>query len=299
MMKLRLRQRWINPVLDKEFRLRMRTVRSPLALMVYLIVIGLLALGFLYVTTNNFGGTSFDPDRSRDMFYFLSGAQLCLIGFMTPGLTAGIISGEREKQTLNILLTTQQSSAAIVLSKLVGSLSFMLLVVFATLPIYSIVFLFGGISPGQVALVFAFFIFTMLVIGSIGLLCSVLFKRTMVSVIVTYGLTGFIYGGTALLFLFLEELRRDLIRMNGLPQDAYAWVGHVMSANPIAALLSIFEPDITESLLLMGNISPGKEPLFTLWQEFGMFYALVIVLLLLLSIRYIRPVRKKWIGKRG
>jgi len=44
------RSRLINPVLGKEFTLRMRTVRSMWALFFYLLAIGLLALGYLYVT---------------------------------------------------------------------------------------------------------------------------------------------------------------------------------------------------------------------------------------------------------
>lgn len=43
-------RRWINPVLEKEFRLRMRTIRSPLAVLFYLAAMSLLALGFMYMT---------------------------------------------------------------------------------------------------------------------------------------------------------------------------------------------------------------------------------------------------------
>ena len=111
------RSRLINPVLGKEFTLRMRTVRSMWALFFYLLAIGLLALGYLYVTRmSSSGANAFNPDESRIMFIFISFVQLGLIAFMAPGLTAGVISGEREKQTLNLLLTTQQSSASIVIS---------------------------------------------------------------------------------------------------------------------------------------------------------------------------------------
>lgn len=43
------------------------------------------------------------------MFAVLTILQMALVLFITPSLTAGAISSEREKQTLNILLTTTQA----------------------------------------------------------------------------------------------------------------------------------------------------------------------------------------------
>ncbi|MDF2959690.1 MAG: rane protein [Paenibacillus sp.] len=289
------RQTLINPVLDKEFRLRMRTARSSLSLLFYLLAIGLLAMGFIYLNTGGVrgGSVAFRPQESRELFYFLSIAQLVLVAFMTPGLTAGVISGEREKQTLNILLTTQQSSTTIILSKLVSSLSFMLLVIIATLPVYSIVFLFGGISPKQLSLVFLFYIFSMFVLGAFGVLFSTIFKRTMISVVVTYGFTLAVFGGTGLLFIFLQGVMRQFYQ--GTAPYAYSWIGYVLGLNPVAALLSIFEPSLNREAFgsyTAPNGTPAEPPI-ELWQEFVAVYTLLAIGALLLSIRYIRPRLKK------
>jgi ABC-2 type transport system permease protein len=289
------RQTLINPVLDKEFRLRMRTVRSSLSLLIYLLAIGLLAMGFIYLNTVGVrgGGSGFRPQESQQLFYFLSVAQLVLVAFMTPGLTAGVISGEREKQTLNILLTTQQSSMTIILSKLVSSLSFMLLVIIATLPVYSIVFLFGGISPKQLLLVFLFYIFSMFVLGAFGVLFSTLFKRTMISVVVTYGFTLFVFGGTGLLFIFLQGVFSQYYQ--GMNPGSYTWIGYVLGLNPVAALLSIFDSNINRQAF-GSNMGPSgivTSPPIELWQEFVLVYTVLAVVALLLSIRYIRPRLKK------
>lgn len=271
---MNLPHKWINPVLEKEFRLRMRTVRSPLALMFYLAAIGLLAMGYIYIELRSYYGPGFNPERSRELFYFLSGAQLVLISFMTPGLTAGVISGEREKQTLNILLTTQQSSAAIILSKLAASLSFMLLIMFATMPLYSIVFLFGGISPGQLVSVFLFYVFFMFVLGSFGVMFSTIFKKTGVSVITTYGITLFSYAATGLATLFLMFLLGG--RGGALP-------GTILGLNPMAALISIFEPDLSREVF-------GSKFKLQLWQIFVPVYSVLAAGAILLSIRCLRPV---------
>lgn len=269
------RSRWINPVLEKEFRLRMRTFRSPLSLMIYLLVIGLLAIGFMMTMISSFQGTP-DPDASQGLFYFLSGLQLVLITFVTPGLTAGAISGEREKQTLNMLLTTQQSSTAIIFSKLFSSISFMLLIVFATIPMYSIVFLYGGISPVELVSVFLLYIFVMLVLGSFGILFSTLFKRTVISMITTYGVALFMYAFTALASLFLFEI---LSSRSNVPF-------FVFSLNPMVALLHIFDAEISNGFF--GNRTGLK-----FWHIFYPVYTVLAAIALLLSIRYLRPVMKK------
>lgn len=286
---------WINPVLDKEFRLRMRTPRSFIALLAYVFVLGGLAIGFIYVTMgfqNSQAGMRFDPTTSRLLFYVLSIAQLVLIAFMTPALTAGVISGEREKQTLNILLTTQQSSSAIVLSKLASSLAFMVLIVLATLPIYSIVFLYGGISPSQLILVFLFYLFTMLLLGAIGILCSTLFKRTIMAVIMAYGMTLFIFVVTGVAYLLMLAVVQQTYYSGTVPPK-YSWVGFILGLNPAGALISIFEPGISKQAFLVNSGNLQDDAPIALWLEFLLVYAVVTAGALWIAIRRIRPVRRR------
>lgn len=270
------RQKWINPVLEKEIRLRMRTLRSPLAILVYLLAIGLLALGFAYMNMGSMSG-ALSSRNSSELFYFLSGVQLVLISFMTPGLTAGVISGEREKQTLNMLLTTQQSSTTIIVSKLISSLSFMMLTVIATMPLYSIVFLYGGVSPWQVISVFLFYVFVMLMLGTVGVFFSTLFKKTVIAVIATYGFVLFIYGFTALAGIFFSEIIR------GTGQQL---LGYFLSMNPMAVLVSLMIPEFADDVF-------RNHSFLKMWHLFLGVYALLSVIFLMLSIRYLRPVLKK------
>ena len=270
----------------------MRTPRAMWTLFFYLFAIGLMALSAIYIVQVNSGqGQAYNPEQSKILFYFLSMAQLGLIAFMAPGLTAGVISGEREKQTLNLLLTTQQSSATIVLSKLVSSLSFMVLIVISTIPVYSMMFLYGGISPKQLFLVFLFYLFIMFVLGSFGILFSSLFKRTMISVIVSYGVTLFIFGGTALLFFVLAQA---MGRMPSPNPNAYSWVGHIIAWNPAAALFSILDPSISEQAYTVNMGRPaGKHAPLALWQEFMIIYTLLSIIALWLGIRGLRPRLKR------
>lgn len=292
--KITWRNRLINPVLDKEFRLRMRTPRAMWTLFFYLFALSLLSLSAVYLTQGFSGnGASFNPEQSKVLFYFLSMAQLGLIAFMAPGLTAGVISGEREKQTLNLLLTTQQSSATIILSKLVSSLSFMLLIVFATIPVYSMMFLYGGVSPKQLVLVFVFYVFIMIVLGSIGILFSTLLKRTMISVIATYGVTLFMFVGTAVIYFVAMNIAQQNaynVQGNVSAGNSHTWVGHIIALNPVGALYSILDPQISDQAFTAFRYGgPMKGAPMALWQEFMIVYGIIAIVVCWLAIRNLRP----------
>ncbi|MBS4189196.1 ABC transporter permease [Bacillus sp. FJAT-49705] len=275
----------INPVLNKEFKLRFRSFKSFLGILFYLLALGLIIVGFVFIESLSNTTGFFKPDQSRTIFIMLSFLQLALILFITPGLTAGVISSERERQTLNILLTTTQSSASIVLSKLISSLSYLLLLIVASLPLYSFVFLFGGISPGQVLITISFYMFTMLVFGSLGVLFSTLIRKTIVSMVTTYGVTLFLAGGTAFLtIIFMQFANRygysATPSTNPLPY-------FTAMLNPAIILFSTFEPDFIRELTTNTGIK------FPLWISYLISYTVIFIAAILLSIKKLRPNMKK------
>ena len=132
-----------NPVLLKELKLRFRNAKSFSSLAFYLIALTIFILAFFVIVTGITGKGYIQPDTSFFLFCSLTMLQMGLLLFMAPALTAGSISTEREKQTLNMLLTTTQTSSQIIVGKLMASLAFLVILLIATLPLYSILFLFG------------------------------------------------------------------------------------------------------------------------------------------------------------
>jgi ABC-type transport system involved in multi-copper enzyme maturation permease subunit len=126
------------------------------------------------------------------VFRALSIWELILILFIAPALTAGAIAGERERQTLDLLLCTRVRPSSIVVGKLVASLLFALLLLLASVPVFSVVFLFGGVELSQVVGVAAVLGITALVIGSIGLLFSTAMRRPMGATVVAL-IVAFLY----------------------------------------------------------------------------------------------------------
>lgn len=292
-----LKQFFLNPVIDKEYRLRMRTSRSMWTLLAYLIAMGLFAGVIFSIVGISSGRNAYDNEFSGIAFIVLSFAQLGLIAFMSPGLTAGVVSSEREKQTLNLLLTTQQSSFTIIVSKLLSSIGFILLIVFASLPLYGIVFLYGGISPDQLLSVFAFFIFNMFVFGSFGILFSTLFKRTMMAVIVTYGVVLFMFAGTGIIYLLFFSGYTNYIHSGNASQNLdFSWILHFLAINPAFAMFSLFDTGDWHLSLANVNNSSGAKGYFDyvpFWLEYVLFYTIMLVLALVAAIRKLRPVKRR------
>lgn len=218
------------------------------------------------------------------MFMFLAFVQLGLVLFITPGLTGGVISSERERQTLSILLTTTQSSFTIILGKLLSSISYLVLLILASLPIYSFVFLYGGISPTQLTQVFFFSLFTMLVIGSFGVLFSTLIRKTIVSMVTTYSVALFIVAGTAVISLILFQIAN--IHASATPAKVPSVYFSAMF-NPGIVLADIFEPTVSEQIKELTGIK------FPIWAAHLITYCIVIALSLTISVRNLRANMKK------
>ena len=272
-----------NPVLLKELKLRFRFTKSVSGLLAYLIAMSIFVIGFFYIATQLTGTGYFRPSESFYLFLVLSLIQMGMILFIAPGLTAGAISTEREKQTLNMLLTTTQSSWQIIIGKLLSSLAFLGLLLFASLPFYSLVFLFGGISPVQLLTVFFFYFVTMVAIGSIGIFFSTMTKRTITSMIATYSSSVFLAGFTLFFFFISIMLNETMLAAGEMSPFTYFW----LSINPGALVLSLLSGDImTEFYTLAGIDTP-------IWVTYLLFYTVLSIVLLTISSKRLRANMKR------
>ncbi|MBM7856011.1 ABC-type transport system involved in multi-copper enzyme maturation permease subunit [Desulfohalotomaculum tongense] len=271
-----------NPVLLKEMRQRFRGIKAPLILFIYLMVLGGFILGYMYLIRDRL--LSFDPSESMGIFAMLSVLQLILLAFVTPGLTASTISGERERQTLNVLLTTELKPAGIVISKMISSCAFTLLLLIAALPLYSVILIYGGISPTQLWGVFAFYLVTMFLFGAVGMACSTFFQRASISTITSYGIMAFLGAGTAFLAAFINDAARD-DAVYPQPEVIPFSVQFLQDINPVLVLAHI----------LGGGPAFGPEADWILpyWAVYALFYLGVGVLLLVWSGYRLNPLRKK------
>ncbi len=175
-----------NPIVAKEYRSRMRTWKSPTAMMVYILLIG--GFGFLVFSVMAYSnsGISGGSNYGQILFSALIGFQVVLLTFVTPALTAGAISSERERQTIDLLFVTRIRPFSIIWGKLLASMSFVFLLLILSVPIFSLVFLFGGIELDQVVYAFLVTLVTALTLGVMGIAFSIWLKRSLVATVVSY-----------------------------------------------------------------------------------------------------------------
>ncbi|RNB88260.1 ABC transporter permease [Brevibacillus nitrificans] len=273
---------FFNPILVKEMRERFRSKKTMFILGLYLLIMGGIPLGFLLM----------DPVRAsalgenRSLFLLSACIHYAMVCFVAPALTAGAISGERERQTLQILLTTQLSPSTIVLSKLITSLAFSALLLVASMPLYSIVILYGSVSPEQMVQLVVFLGVNMLFLGTLGLFCSTWIKRTSVSTITSYGIAFCFIVGTGLLFYFIGQSLQQAYPEQFPNNEVWNLPGLQMLAgiNPVVVLFGI----LGESLADIDQLA------FSPWLFFSCFYLALTVVLICLSAYWLKPIRRKW-----
>ncbi|ASJ54107.1 ABC transporter permease [Brevibacillus formosus] len=271
-----------NPLLVKEMRERFRSRKTMLILAIYLFVMGGIPMGFLLM----------DPLKaealgdSRDLFLISAGIHYAMVCFVAPALTAGAISGERERQTLHILLTTQLATRTIILSKLITSLAFSTLLLVASMPLYSIVMLYGSVSPEQMAQLVLFLAVNMFFLGSLGLFCSTWIKRTSISTVTTYGIAFFFVVGTGLLFFFIGESLQQAYPERYVNSNVWSMYELQMLAgmNPIIVLLDILGESFDQS----------NDITFAPWLFFSSVYVVLSFVLVIWSAYLLQPIRRKW-----
>ncbi|MCG7317367.1 ABC transporter permease [Brevibacillus laterosporus] len=274
-----------NPLISKELRERFRSKRSIWILFSYLMVFGAVLLGYLTIMEKT---NTFFLGEGDDLFLAMSALHYALICFIAPALAAGTISGERERQTLNILLTTQLSPRRIILSKLVTSLSFMFLLIMASLPLYSFVFLYGGVSPSQIFSIILFFAINILFFGSLGIFCSTWVKRTGVSTIIAYGIAFFFVVGTGFLLYFLVAILHYWYPDSNGIENFF-----------LIKWLTYINPCIVGSRILgMTHFSSVSSSEDFYWGYFASFYLVLSVSLLCWSAYLLKPVRRPWTRKQ-
>jgi ABC-type transport system involved in multi-copper enzyme maturation permease subunit len=176
-----------NPIVAKEYRSRMRTWRSPLAMMIYILLVA--GLGFAIFSStaasiNQFGSQT--ANYGQILFEYLVVFQMILLTFITPALTAGAISSERERQTIDLLFVTRIPPFSIIWGKLLSSMSFVVLLLLLSVPIFSLVFLFGGIELDQVLYSFLITVIAALTLGVIGIAFSTWLRRSLAATVAAY-----------------------------------------------------------------------------------------------------------------
>jgi ABC-type transport system involved in multi-copper enzyme maturation permease subunit len=246
---LRLGFSGVAAVAVKELRGRMRGRRAFVILTLYLLFLAGFAWAWQLIAQRTYensgslyGGSAAFASAliGQEIFGALLLVETLLVVFLAPAFTAGAISMEREKQTLDMLTATPISSLAIVIGKLFSALTYVFILIVASIPLTAMVFVFGGVGPDEVVRGYVILLVSAIGLGSLGLFISAVMQRTQAATVVTFFGVLALTMGTIFVVLFWTTMagvspNQPVFRSSGIgpikgrPPEQILWF------NPFAA----------------------------------------------------------------
>jgi ABC-type transport system involved in multi-copper enzyme maturation permease subunit len=252
--------RLFNPVMVKEFRCR----RFGRLHWILRLVCGCAILSFLLTFIGLNFTHGWGVERIGGILVIL---QVSLVVLLTPSITAGLISGERESGNWQLLQMTPMSGWKIVRGKLMSVVYTLLLLVMATLPAYVIMIYLKPEMQKQVIEVLYCLLAAMVFSVSVSAAISSLARTTAVATTASFCVLVTLFAGTLLFWLGEgAPFGHDLVEM-------------VLRWNPLAAALAAMQmPGFTSYDLVPHN-----------WYIMGVASLGGFLVLALQTIRLTRP----------
>ena len=173
-----------NPVLQRELLVNLRMKRAFVLLLVYIALLG--AVVYVAWPTQSrldLSHGSAEAKRLIDLFFL---GQYALLALMVPSFAAGTITGEKERQTYEMLLASPMRPGAVVLGKLLAALGHLGVLVFCSLPIVMLCLPLGGKSLYEVLATYWGMAASVTLFGMICVAASSYFTRTIAALVVSY-----------------------------------------------------------------------------------------------------------------
>lgn len=186
----------INPIIKKDLQVTARSMRLSWALFAYEVILTLaflLALAIIQSDNNSYYSSRNIYSYLIYLFPVQAAVQAFIVALIVPIITAPSISGEKERQTFDIMLTTCMSPFSIVFGKVVSAVIRILFFVAAGMPIMALAFVVGGLEWSSLL----YFILTIILLsvfsGSIGICCSAFCRKSIVAVVLSFIIYFVIY----------------------------------------------------------------------------------------------------------
>lgn len=251
---------YLNPIVKKDVKVQARSMKICWSVFAYELILALvffLAINVIqsasrYSTSNIYSAMVW-------LYPVLAVTQLIILGLVVPVRTASSISGEKERQTFDIMMTTSMSPFSIIAGKVMTAVVQGMFFVVASMPVMALSFIIGGMSWAYlfwflgIALLVSFFS------ASIGILCSSLCKRSISAVIMSYAFYLLFFLGTALPTMLYEVVKSNLRYTLGTLPRFYEVYGDniylTLLLNPAVYLTEFFARIMTGESLVnsLGN----------------------------------------------
>lgn len=185
-----------NPIYERERKKAARSRRFSLIFLLFNSLLAAVALFSMAVTLHRAG----ENGELRyavflRIFRWLAWIEFAMVIAMVPARTAACITGEKEKKTFDLLVSTRMRPAEIIAGDMLTAVSSVLLLLLSGGPVFAAVLLYGGVRLSELLLLSALCALTALFVGSVGMLFSVLSESTAASMGMTYGAVALLLFG--------------------------------------------------------------------------------------------------------
>jgi ABC-type transport system involved in multi-copper enzyme maturation permease subunit len=175
--------------------------------------------------------------------------QFILVLLVTPAITAGAITDEKTRGTLQHMLTAHLTAGEIVLGKLLGRLVQVALLLLAGLPVLCFVGVFGGLEPSLMLTLLVATAAPLFAVGAASVLASVWSRQTRDAVVVLYA------TGALLALLFWGLPQAATLVLKRLPPGSAPGTAASLVLN-LNQLLRAFNPlGVVEPAWTTGDMS--------------------------------------------
>lgn len=202
----------LNPVFQKEYMLMTRSIKMIVTVLIFNAILSIFGFAVFYsiINTAKYTGVV-DYSSMLNLYYVMAFIEFVMVALIVPAISSGAISGEREKQTLDILLTTRMTPLKIVTGKLMSSIITIMLLIISSFPILALIFAFGGVSLSQLMLMALIMIVSAGYIGSISIMYSAVLKRTSSAGVASYGTVMGIYVGILVIVVGIYMIKTNIL----------------------------------------------------------------------------------------
>ena len=227
-----LKRLFMNPLAVRELRVACRSWKLVIILTAYLLLQGAIFSIWVYVQSNTKGMYEDPTSIGSGLFITMSIVLVAIVMLVFPAFSSTAIASEHEKKSFDLLLLTPLSPWEIAIGKFFAAALQSSIFIIATIPLFAIASLFGGIVPSVFFSVLWVLILFSIFISFVGVYASSLVKKAIPAVLVTYAF-AFVIGLSILIIFIVMTAARALMAMFA------------------PTLLNMFDPTLSEGIFYM------------------------------------------------
>ena len=173
------------PLLGKELIEQAGRRRTYMMRTLYASMLFMLSMMRFNLNFDGIGATA-DLGQGAPLFRDLVSIQLLGIFVFMPAMTCGVLTQEKERDSLGLLLITKLSPAVILLEKLLGRLIPMLTFLLLSLPLMAFAYSLGGVDFGELIGAAAILMASSVFVACLTLMCSAYCSTTVSAFFASY-----------------------------------------------------------------------------------------------------------------